>query len=190
MAMPLTAYPFTVDEYHRMGEAGIFHEDDRVELIHGQVVTMTPIGDDHLSCVNRLSRLFARLADHQATLSVQNPLVLARHEEPQPDFTIRRFRHDGYKAKRPHARDALLVIEVGDSSAPADRKTKIPLYAEAGIREAWLANLPEDTLEVYRGPRAGQYHDVRTARRGETVSPLAFPDLALQVDDILGPAAP
>jgi hypothetical protein len=188
--MPLAVRRFTVDEYHRMGQAGVLHEDDRVELIHGQIVTMTPVGDDHLSCVNRLHRLFASLAHHDATPSVQNPVVLDQHEEPQPDFTLLRFRQDGYKARRPGAGDALLVIEVGDSSAAYDRKTKMPLYAEAGIPEAWLVDLPDDTLEVYREPRGGRYHDVRTARRGGTVSPLAFPGLVLQVDDVLGPLNP
>jgi Uma2 family endonuclease len=184
--MPLAVHRFTVDQYHRMGEAGVFHEDDRVELIHGQVVVMTPIGGDHLSCVNRLNALFAPLAGSRATLSVQNPVVLDRHEEPQPDFTALRYREDGYKARRPHAADCLLVIEVGDSSAASDRKTKLPLYARARILEAWLVNLPDDAVEIYRTPRAGRYHDVRTARRGETIAPLAFSDLALRVDDILG----
>ena len=92
MAMPLAAHRFTLDQYHRMGEAGVFDEDDRVELIHGQVVALTPIGPDHASCVNRLNALFAPLAGREATLSVQNPLILAEHEEPQPDFVVLRHR--------------------------------------------------------------------------------------------------
>ena len=186
MAMPLAVRRFTVDEYHRMGEAGVLHEDDRVELIHGQVVVITPIGDDHLSCVNRLNTLFASLAGREATVSVQNPVVLDQHEEPQPDVTLLRYREDGYKAQRPHAADVLLVIEVGDTSADADRSTKIPLYARAGIPEAWLADLPADALEIFRKPQAGAYAEVRTARRGETISPLAFPSLVLRVDEMLG----
>lgn len=186
MGMALAARRFTVDEYHRMGDAGVLTEDDRVELIHGQVVEMTPIGDDHLSCVNRLNTLFAPLAGREATVSVQNPVVLDRHEEPQPDLTLLRYRADGYKARRPHAEDVLLVIEVADTSLERDRDEKIPLYAQAGVPEAWLVSLSEDAIHVHRGPRGGRYTEVRTARRGEVLIPSELSGLALAVDHILG----
>lgn len=186
MGMPQAIHRFTVDEYHRMGEAGIFHEDDRVELLDGQIVEMTPIGVRHAACVKRLTALFARLAGHRATLSIQDPLVLDTHQEPQPDVALLRYRADGYQTGHPRAADTLLVIEVADTSVEADRARKIPLYARASIPEAWLVNLPGDGIEVHRHPRGGHYADVRTARRGEGIAPLAFPDLALRVDDILG----
>jgi Uma2 family endonuclease len=186
MGMPLVRRNFTVDEYHRMAQAGILGEDDRVELIDGQVVAMTPIGPDHGSCVNRLTALFAPLAGRQATVSVQNPVVLGEHEEPQPDVTLLRYRADGYRARHPEASDVLLVIEVGDTSVDADRRTKIPLYARAGIPEAWLVNLPADAVECYREPTGEGYADLRTAQRGETLTPLQVPGIALRVDDILG----
>ncbi len=186
MGMPLTRRSFTVDEYHRMAEAGILGEDDRVELIDGQVVTMTPIGPGHGSCVNRLNALFAPLADGGATLSVQNPLVLTEHEEPQPGFAVLRYRADGYRDRHPRAPDVLLVIEVAETSVESDRQTKMPLYARAGIPEAWLVNLPADAIESYRTPGAESYADIRTAKRGETLTPLRLPSITLRVDDILG----
>ena len=186
MTMPLPVHRFTLDQYHHMGQAGIFDEDDRVELVHGQVVALTPIGPDHASCVNRLTSLFAPLAGREATLSVQNPLILAEHEEPQPDFVVLRHRADGYRVATPAARDALLVVEVGDSSAGRDRRDKIPLYAQAAIPEAWLVDVPSDRIEVYRHPAAGRYADVTTLSRGMRLTPLAFPGLTLSVEQILG----
>lgn len=186
MGMPLTRRSFTVDEYHRMAEAGILGEDDRVELIDGQVVAMTPIGPGHGSCVNRLTALFAPLAGGRATLSVQNPLVLAKHQEPQPDCAVLRYRADGYRNRHPRAPDVLLVIEVAETSVESDRQTKIPLYARAGIPEAWLVSLPADAIESYRTPGAEGYADIRTAKRGETLTPLRLPSITLRVDDILG----
>jgi Uma2 family endonuclease len=185
MGMPLARRSFTVDEYHRMAEAGILGEDDRVELIHGQVVAMTPIGPDHGSCVNRLTALLVPLAGRHATVSVQNPLVLGKHEEPQPDLTVLRYRADGYRERHPEASDVLVVIEVGDTSVEADRRTKIPLYARTGIPEAWLVNLPADTIECYRAPGAEGYADIRTAQCGETLTPVRLPGITLQVDDVL-----
>ncbi len=186
MVMPLVSRRFTVDEYHRMGQAGVLHEDDRVELIDGQVVEMTPIGPDHGSCVNRLNAMFAPLAGGRATLSVQNPLVLGTHHEPQPDFMLLQHRADGYRPRNPRARDVLLVIEVGDTSADSDRQTKIPLYAGAGIPEAWLVDLPGDRIELCRSPAGGRYTEVTTVPRGATLTPLAFPDVQLSADQILG----
>ena len=186
MGMPLLRRSFTVGEYHRMAEAGILGEDDRVELIDGQVVAMTPIGPDHGSCVNRLNALFAPLAGRQATVSVQNPVLLGEHQEPQPDITLLRYRADGYRARHPEASEVLLVIEVGDTSVETDRRTKIPLYARTGIPEAWLVNLPGDTIECYCEPTSDGYADIRTLKHGETLTPVRLPGITLRVDDILG----
>jgi Uma2 family endonuclease len=189
MAMALGLRRFTVEEVERMVRAGILHEDDRLELLDGQLVEMSPTNPPHASCVTRLIRLLAPLVTSgQATLRIQDPIVLATHQAPQPDVALLRYRADGYQTRNPGPADAFLVIEVGDSSAETDRERKIPLYAGAGIAEAWLVNLPGDSLELYQEPQDGRYHDLRTARRGETVSPLALPGLALSVDDILGPA--
>ncbi|MEX2156155.1 MAG: Uma2 family endonuclease [Gemmatimonadales bacterium] len=178
--------PFTVESFQRLGELGILGEDDRVELIDGQVVEMTPIGAAHVSCVNRLNALFAPLAGREATLSVQNPLVLSEHQEPQPDFTVLRHRPDGYRARLPGPTDVLLVIEVADTSLAYDRDVKIPRYARASIPEAWLVDLTGDRIGVYREPRADAYSLVHWAARGEILTPLLLPQVALAVTEILG----
>lgn len=190
MAMPIAVRRFTVDEYHRMAEAGILHEDDRVELLDGQIVEMSPINAPHAGCVKRLNRLLSRALGDQAILGVQDPVGLAPHSEPQPDISVLKPRGDGYSSRNPEPVDILLLIEVADASVATDRLRKVPLYARARISETWLVNLPAGGVEIYRAPRDGRYRDLRTARRGETVSPRAFPGLLLQVDDILGPANP
>jgi Uma2 family endonuclease len=129
-----------------MGEADIFHEDDRVELIDGQVVEMSPIGPAHAGCVTRLTALFAPLAGGAATLSIQNPVILAEYQEPQPDVALLRYRADGYGTAHPQTADVLLVIEVAETSAHSDRRIKMPLYARAGVPEAWLVDLPAEHL--------------------------------------------
>jgi Uma2 family endonuclease len=187
MAVQPGTHAFTVDDLHLMVAAGILAEDARVELLDGQIVEMTPIGLPHAACVDRLTRLLAHLAaSERATLRVQGPLQLADHELPQPDVALLGYRADGYRDHYPTPADARLVIEVGDTSVGSDRSKKIPRYARAGVHEAWLVNLPADCVEIFREPRADRYADVRTARRGETVTPLAFPDLALAVAEILG----
>jgi Uma2 family endonuclease len=184
--MPLAAHRFTVDEYHRMGEAGVLHEDDRVELLDGQIVQMTPIGIRHAACVNRLNALIIGLAGTQATVSIQNPLILGEHEEPQPDVAVLRYRADGYQTGHPRALDTLLVVEVADTSLAYDRDVKVPRYARAGVPEVWLVDLAADRIEVYRQPAAERYADVRAASRGEMLSPLHFPTVTLATDEILG----
>lgn len=126
------------------------------------------------------------MAGGRATLRIQCPLIVGEHQEPQPDVALVRYRPDGYLTGHPRAAGALLVIEVADTSLVDDRERKMPLYARASIPEPWLVNLPGNGIEVHRDPRGGHYADVRTARRGETITPLAFPDLTLRVDEILG----
>ncbi len=186
MSTPLRTHNFTVDEYHRMAEAGVFHEDDRVELIDGQVVEMTPIGPRHAGCVNRLTGLLSRLGGGGVTVSIQNPVILGERWEPQPDVTVLRHRADGYAARHPEPADILLVIEVADTSVEDDRSIKIPLYARAGVPEAWLVNLPSDRIEVYRNPAAGVYAAIKSVSRGETLTPLLLSDVRLSVADVLG----
>jgi Uma2 family endonuclease len=169
-----------------MGEAGIFHPDDRVELIRGRVVHMSPIGRRHAGCVTYLTNALIALLGPRGLVSPQNPVVLDRHAEPQPDLAVLKPRTGCYRDAHPAPQDVWLLIEVADTTLEYDRAEKLPLYAEAGIAEVWLVNLPADAVEVHRQPRDGRYPGARTARRGETVSPLAFPDVRLRVEDILG----
>jgi len=185
MAVQLSKRLFTVVEYHRMSEAGIFSEDDRVELIEGEIVEMTPIGSRHAAVVNRLNRLCSRGVGERAVVSIQNPIRLGEHSEPQPDVTLLRPRPDFYAASHPGPLDVLLVVEVAETSAAYGRAVKVPLYARAGIPEVWLVDLAEGQIEVSRHPSPQGYQEVRTVRRGEALAPLALPELTLAVGAIL-----
>lgn len=186
MGMSLAIRRFTVEELDRMAAVGILREDDRVELLDGQIVEMTPIGVLHAACVTRLGALLGPPTHGHSTLRSQCPLVLFDDQAPQPDVALVRYRPDGYQHAHPRPADAFLVIEVADTSVEADRAKKIPLYARAGVREAWLVNLPAECIEMYRHPEGDRYADERTARRGEIIAPLGFPDLQLLVSEILG----
>jgi len=187
MSTRLLKGPFTVEDYHRLAEAGILGDDDRVELLDGQVVEMTPIGPDHAGCVDALIRLLSPLAGTAAIVRVQNPIVLGQRWEPQPDVTLLRPRPDGYRRTHPGPEDVLLVIEVADASLPTDREVKLPRYAAAGIPEAWLVDLAGDVIEVHRQPGAEGYREVRVLGRGETLAALRVPAGVLSVDEVLGP---
>ncbi len=186
MRMPLTGRRFTVEEYHRMGRAGLFTEHDRVELLDGQIVEMTPIGPGHAGCVAALTGLVARLVGDRAVVWVQNPVLLGPRSEPQPDVAVLRARADTYRTAHPEPRDVLLVIEVAETSFEHDRDVKIPLYVAAGVPEVWLVNLPADAVALYRDPGPQGYATLGTAGRGDTLTPLKLPGLTLRVDDILG----
>ena len=150
-----TRYRFTVKEYHRMGEAGILPEDTRIELIAGDIVVREPIGSYHAGTVNRLNRLWTSNLGERAVVQVQNPVELTEEDsEVQPDVTLLRPRADFYTRGHPTPADVLLLIEVADSSLARDRRVKMPLYARAGIREAWLVDLIGDRGEVHRDSRS------------------------------------
>jgi len=186
MSVQVERWIFNVDEYHRMSEAGILSEDDRVELIEGEIVKMSSIGSRHIGCVNRLNAILNRIAGQFAIVSVQNPIRLDDYSEPEPDIALLKHRPDFYSQSLATVEDVLLVIEVADTSVENDRSLKLPLYAKAGIPEAWLANLPEDRVEAHSHPANGIYQKVRVVKRGEFLSLEDIPNLVLSVDDILG----
>ena len=174
---------FTVEEYHRMAEAGIFHPDERVELIEGDVVEMAPIGPRHAGCVINANRLFFTRLGDRAVVSPQNPVVIQPRSEPQPDLLLLRRRAVSYSRELPTAEDVLLAVEVADTTIRFDRLVKARLYAGAGIAEFWLFLAMDGAVEVYRAPAAGGYTSVTRLDPGQTVSPLAFPDVAFTVTD-------
>jgi Uma2 family endonuclease len=188
MTVVLKTHRFTVDEYHRMGEAGIFSEDDRVELLAGEIVEMSPIGPLHAGTVGRLTALFSSRLGTEVLVWVQNPLLLRTEDsEPQPDVALLRPRPDFYTRSHPEAQDVYLVIEVADTSVLADREVKFPIYARARVAEAWLLDsVATQRLEVHRHPTPDGYQDVHSLQRGESVAPQAFPHLVLTVDALLG----
>ena len=183
----LTRRRFTVEEYHRMGEAGVLPEDSRIELIAGDIVVREPIGSRHAGTVNRLNRLWTSRLGERAVVQIQNPIELPKEDsEPQPDVTLLRPRADFYTAAHPVAADVLLLIEVADSTLAVDRRVRMPLYARAAIHEAWLLDLTADRVEVYRAPTADGYQQLVRLERGQRVAPEAFPALIVGVEDLLG----
>ncbi len=175
---------FTADEYHRMAEAGILTEDDRVELIAGEIVEMAAIGVRHADCLTALTDLLRELLGQEVSLRVQNPIHLAEGSEPQPDLALVKRRR--YRQTHPTAADVLLVIEVAESSLTYDRSVKLPLYAAAGIAEAWLVNLVDETIERHTDPRGGRYRQTVLAGRGESLASTVLPAVTIPVDAVLG----
>lgn len=179
---------FTIDDYYKMAEAGILAEDDRVELLDGEIVDMPPISSEHAGAVNlTLAGLASCLPHRRYVVSVQNPVRLNLYNEPQPDLAVLRWREDGYTRGHPGAADVLLLVEVMQSSADYDRQVKLPLYARFGIPEVWLLDLPGDRLEVHRDPGPEGYRRVATVARGERVRALLVPELELDPVALLPP---
>jgi len=177
---------FTVAEYERMGQFGIFSEDARVELVCGEIIQMSPIGKGHAACVDFLAQFITLRLRRSAIVRVQNPVLLDDFSEPQPDLLILKRRADFYRHAHPRPEDVLLVIEVSDSTLEYDRKVKMPLYAGAGIPEAWLVNLPDERIEVYSDPAGGEYQTVRTYARGQKLQSHTLASLRLSVSKVLG----
>ena len=175
---------FTVDEYCAMADAGILAEEERVELLDGEIFVMPPIGPPHEDGTTRLSRdLILRLGD-RAWVRVQNSVRLNDYGLPEPDIAVVRFRDD-YHRNRPTPADVLLVIEVADSSLRRDRELKLPHYAAAGIPEVWIANVPARQVEAFHDPVDGVYQSRRIVPHDGQISPIAFPDVVLAVGDFL-----
>jgi Uma2 family endonuclease len=176
---------FTVDEYHRMAEAGILDEDDRVELIGGEILQMTPIGSKHGGCVKWLNNCFVGRLGDRVVVGIQDPVILDDLSEPQPDVSLCRPSDDYYSSTHPRPGDLYLVIEVADTSQRRDRELKIPRYGRAGVPEAWLVDVEAEHIEIYRDPGPDGYASVEVVDRSAGIAPVAFPDLKIAVDDIL-----
>jgi Uma2 family endonuclease len=185
MTVAVTRRQFTVDEYHRMAKAGILHEDDRVELIDGELWQMAAVGSRHAGCVKSCVAVFRPYPVEWFVISVQDPIILNDYTEPEPDVALLRPRADNYSSRNPGPADVLLVIEVADVSLVHDRRVKLPRYAAAGIPEAWLVNLPRRSIEVHRDPQGNRYQQVAVYRRGERITLLLLPAVSVAVDEIL-----
>jgi Uma2 family endonuclease len=183
---PLEVRPhlFTVDEYHRMGEAGILCENDRVELIEGKLVDMPPIGSPHAGKVNRFNMLLSKVLGDKAILALQNPVRLGKRSEPQPDITILRPRSDFYEKSHPQPKDVLLLIEVADTTTRFDREVKIPLYAAYGIPEVWLIDLRSKRVEVYLQPSKNGYRQRLRPENDERLALSLLPDVSIAIADL------
>ncbi len=168
-----------------MAEAGILHEDDRLELVHGEIIQMSPIGNYHAAVVRRLNTLLSPLVAPQAIVDVQNPVKIGDHSEPEPDIMVLPFRDDYYASTGVTPADVLLLVEVSDSTLRYDRNTKLPLYAAAGIREVWIVDVNKQQLEVYRQPNEERYQFMETLTRDDTVDAAQLP-LSVRVRALIG----
>lgn len=181
---------FDVEEYHRMAEAGILSEDDRVELIDGEIVEMSPIGSAHQAVVDRLTRMLVNFAAQNYIVRPQGPIRLDEHGEPQPDLSLLRYREDFYEREHPGPRDTLLLIEVSETSLEYDRSVKLPLYAGAEVPEVWIVDLAAGRIEIYADPcrEAGsaRYETKRVHGRNEEVVSETVSGLALPAGGVLG----
>jgi Uma2 family endonuclease len=186
MATRIERRRFTVEEYHRMLQAGILREDDRVELVGGEIVEMSPIGSRHAACVRRLVRMLERQVGEEAIVDSQNPIRIDPDGEPQPDVTVLRPRADFYSGSHPTPVDVLLLVEVAETSASYDRQVKLPTYAAAGVAEAWLVDLTTESIERHTSPGEHGYGEVARAGRRKTLASTVLPAVALAADAILG----
>ncbi len=177
----------TASEFTLMCEAGVFREDDRLELIEGEIIEMSPIGKRHAAAVRRLNNLLARgLSEDEALVDAQNPVVLGDISEPQPDLALLRPRPDFY-SEHPRPEDILLLIEVADTSLAYDREVKVPTCARHDVPEVWILDLNGATVEVYRQPTADGYARIERLDDPEAVvSPRLLPQLKLQVKTLVG----
>ncbi|NET28262.1 Uma2 family endonuclease [Okeania sp. SIO1I7] len=186
MAVELLRQLFTVDQYYKMQDAGVLTGNERVELIRGEIIKMSPMGIRHPACVKCLAELFILRLAQTVTVGIQDPVRLNNTSEPQPDVSLLQRRPDFYRTQQPQPENVFLLIEVSDTTIKYDREVKVPLYAENNIVEVWLVNLTEECLEVYRQPKGNGYEIVQTFQKGETVTIQAFPNVTFTVDEILG----
>ncbi|NJO03687.1 MAG: Uma2 family endonuclease [Bacteroidia bacterium] len=156
MTLQLNRRLIKVEEYHRMAEAGILQEKG-LELIHGEMIKMNPIGSRHSAVVKRLNKLLHQMLGEKFLISVQDPVLLDDFTEPEPDIAILHFWEDYYADRHPRASETLLIIEVADSSLSYDKEIKLPLYASSGIPECWIVNLEAQMVEAYRQPVGSVY---------------------------------
>ncbi|MGH3471764.1 MAG: Uma2 family endonuclease [Nocardioidaceae bacterium] len=184
MAVELRRRSWIVDEYHRMVETGLLSEDDRVELLGGEIVEMSPIGASHARCVNRLTALLVPPADRRAIVQIQGPLRLSDVSEPQPDIALLRWRADFYR-ELPRPADVLLLIEVADTSLATDRAVKLPLYAAAGIFETWLVDLTAGAIERDTGPSTAGYTEHGVLVPGDSIHVPGLGGFELSVSDVV-----
>jgi Uma2 family endonuclease len=188
--LTVTRRHFTLEEYHRLGDLGFFGEEERVELIRGEIIQMPTKKPPHSVCNTLLWQELYKLIGGRAILRVQEPIILPADSEPQPDVAIVRNQEDNYLSSHPYPEDILLLIEVADSTLKYDQETKLRLYAEAGISDYWIVNLANNQLETYSQPyqeHDGQfnYRLKRIYLQNESVKLPCFSELSLVLSSIL-----
>ncbi len=185
MVIQLVRHKFTVEQYHQMAETGIISSSDRLELINGEIIEMSPIGIRHASCVKKLINLLTRKLGNLAIIDAQDPIKLNDSSEPQPDIALLHPRDDFYATAHPQPQDIFLLIEVADTTITLDREVKVPLYANSGIIELWLIDINNQVIEVYYEPLGDCYKYMQQFQAGQTIYLQSFPNLGFEVNEIL-----
>lgn len=185
MPVEITRRLFHVEEYHRMAQAGILSEDDRVELIDGEILAMTPIGPRHNAAVNRANRGLVPIVGDRAIVQVQGSVRLGRFNEPQPDIVLLRPQADFHASRLPGPSDIFLIIEIAESLLDYAREVKTRIYAQAAVQEYWLVDLGDRLVSRYSEPREGAYQRRGQGRPGELIAPAALPHCAIPVEALL-----
>jgi Uma2 family endonuclease len=170
MTVQLSRKLFTVEQYHKLAEVGILKETDRVELINGKIITKSPIKSNHAGMVDRLSRILSHHLYEKATITVQNPIRIYEHSEPEPDVVIAHHKANDYVSHHSTPKEIYVVIEVSDTTLEKDCEVKHPLYASAGIPEYWIINLIDRQIETYRQPKNGEYHFKQIISQENTIN--------------------
>jgi Uma2 family endonuclease len=178
---------WTVEEYHRMNEAGIFAPDERVELLEGRIIWMIAKGTAHRSAVGRIDRLLQDCLKNQALICVQDPVKLNDRSEPEPDISVVKIDPLDYADHHPTPSEVYLIIEVADSSLKLDCETKAQAYSLAGIKDYWVLDVVKRELHIFRNPTQNGYESQVIIMETATVSPLEFPDLQIRLSDMLPP---
>ncbi|MFN0317050.1 MAG: Uma2 family endonuclease [Burkholderiales bacterium] len=179
----LRKHRLTVEDYHKLGEAGVLNEDSRVELFEGELVDMAPIGDFHASVVDQLGQVLVR-ASGDLIVRIQNPVRFDGHTELQPDLALLKAQPNFYRYAAPTPADVLLLIEVADSTVKEDREVKIPYYAGHNIPEVWLVNIPEEVVEVFSRPASDGYRQARRYGAGDVLVFSPLQDLRIEISSL------
>ena len=183
MSVQVSKRLITVEEYHKMGEVGILKEKG-LELIHGEIIEMSPKGSKHSKIVKNLNKLLAQILGDQGIISIQDPIIASNFSEPEPDVAILKYRDDFYGDEHPYGKDVLLVIEIADTSVVYDRKVKLPIYAESGVPECWLIDLNKKEIYMYWQPMGNAYKFSELVRESELVKAHYF-ELKIPIQQIL-----
>ncbi len=184
MGVKLARRRLKASEYYRMFEVGILTEQDKVELINGEIIEMSLSGSLHAAVIDRINFLLQKLRD-RVIIRVQNPINLSQYSMPEPDISVLKLKDDFYSRSHPAAADIYLLIEVSDSSYPYDKQVKLPAYAQAGIPEYWIVNLEKKEIEAYHTPENNTYKEMDLIALDQSIIFHAF-DAQIQVESILG----
>ena len=180
-------HPISAEEYLRMGEAGVFAPEARLELIEGEIIEMAPIGSPHAGLVTKLTEMFVQRGAGRAVVYAQNPVIISDRSVPQPDLALLKRRADYYSGSHPKVSDILLVVEVADTTLKFDLRTKAPLYARCGIAEVWVIDVNGRLVHVFREPREAGYQATSSAAAGQSVACAALPEVVIEVRELFSP---